>query len=484
MKMKLTSIPLVALLVLAGCSSGGSTQPEQTGGHGGSGSGGDTHAGGSSGQGGTKSTGGTTSNGGSSGVAGTVAAGGSGSGGASSTGGKSVTGGAGSGGAPGTGGESPRTGGMGAGGTTAQGGTAASGGAGSGGVSAPGGSTGKDGGPGDTKGTGGASGAGGSSAITITASGYPAAGASGQAAPTGTGSKVNVVDWAGFKGAVSFTFDDANQSQIDNYAALQKLNDKGNNARFTFYLQTGKTQASDKTWAQAQKDGHELGNHTKSHQQTGTAADIEAAETFIKSTFGVTAYSLAAPYGDGSYATLAVGKFLTNRSAGNSGNWIAMSDDPDKSSLRYNLPCYIPAEGAAASAVISPVADGKWAVILVHGFDLSKKDGSYQPVAITEFTSGVSSVKTKGTIWIDAVANVSSYWIAGYKFSKLTATTSGSDKTWTWKTSDFSPTFPPGKYLRVTTDGGTLKQGSTTLAWDDHGYYEVSLDAGTLTLSQ
>jgi hypothetical protein len=35
----------------------------------------------------------------------------------------------------------------------------------------------------------------------------------------------------------------------------------------------------------------------------------------------------------------------------------------------------------------------------------------------------------------------------------------------------------------MTTDGGVLKQGSTVLPWDDHGYYEVSLDAGTLTLS-
>ena len=38
-------------------------------------------------------------------------------------------------------------------------------------------------------------------------------------------------------------------------------------------------------------------------------------------------------------------------------------------------------------------------------------------------------------------------------------------------------------YVRVTTNGGTLKQGSTILPWDDHGYYEVSLDAGSLTLS-
>ena len=95
----------------------------------------------------------------------------------------------------------------------------------------------------------------------------------------------------------------------------------------------------------------------------------------------------------------------------------------------------------------------------------------------------MSWAKTQGTIWIDTVENVSAYWIAEVGFKKLSATTSGTDKTWTWKTTDFNTPFPPGKYLRVKTDGGSLKQGSTVLTWDDHGYYEVSLDAGTLTLS-
>jgi len=37
-------------------------------------------------------------------------------------------------------------------------------------------------------------------------------------------------------------------------------------------------------------------------------------------------------------------------------------------------------------------------------------------------------------------------------------------------------------YLGVTADGGKLKQRDTTLAWDSDGYYEVTLDAGSLTL--
>ena len=488
MKTKLTSIPLVTLLAIAGCSNSGTApQTEQTGGHGGAGTGGESHSGGSSGQGGTTSTGGTggsTSKGGSSGSGGTVAAGGSGSGGASSTGGKTGAGGTGNGGAPGTGG-APASGGSGAGGSSVKDAGPGSGGVpGSGGAGATGGSGAKDGGADSKTGTGGNPGSGGGSSVTISASGYPAAGASGQAAPTGAGSKVTVLDWAGFKGAMSFTFDDSNSSQIAHYSELQALNDKGN-VHYTFYMKTGKSEASDKTWATAVKDGHELGNHTKSHSSSASAGDIDAAETFLKSTFGVTAYSVAAPNGDASYQTVVptMKEFMTNRTAGNNGG-ISMTTDP--SSKQWALPCIIPATGASSSTMQglfkSDISGGKWQIFLVHGFS-GGSDSAYQPVSITEFTSTVKAVKDMGNIWIESVGTVTAYWMAGYKFSKLTATTSGTDKTWTWKTSDFNSPFPTGKYLRVTTDGGVLKQGSTTLQWDDHGYYEVSLDAGTLTLS-
>ena len=43
--------------------------------------------------------------------------------------------------------------------------------------------------------------------------------------------------------------------------------------------------------------------------------------------------------------------------------------------------------------------------------------------------------------------------------------------------------FPPGQYLRVTVDGGTVKQCGTELPWNDHGYYEVALDAWSLTIT-
>lgn len=117
--------------------------------------------------------------------------------------------------------------------------------------------------------------------------------------------------------------------------------------------------------------------------------------------------------------------------------------------------------------------------MLVHGFT-GGTDGAYQPVALSEFTSGVNHAKSLGNMWIDRMDHIGAYWVGQKLVSSATATTSGSDKTWTWT---WPSIYPPNSCLRVTVDGGTLKQNGAALAWDSHGYYQISLDAGSLTLS-
>lgn len=338
--------------------------------------------------------------------------------------------------------------------------------AGDGGAGASNGGTSGGGAGGSGAGTGGGSGGGGKSDL-------PAPGAGGVPKPAGTPDDITVLNWAGFKGAVSYTFDDSNSSQIQNYAALQALG-----VRYTFYLQTGKTtESSNPIWATAVTDGHELGNHSKTHQTNGTGQDLDEATAFIESNFDVTVYTMAAPNGGASYTDLAKPRFLINRGVSNSLIMPNSNTDP------FTLPCYIPPTGAAASAFNSQIdsaqSGGGWRVVLVHGFT-GGSDGAYQPVALSEFTSSVNYAKSLGDMWIDSVVNIGAYWRAQKVVAAVTPTTSGTDKTWSWTMPDH---FPPGQYLRVTVDGGTLKQGGTALNWDDHGYYEVALDAGSVTLS-
>jgi hypothetical protein len=88
--------------------------------------------------------------------------------------------------------------------------------------------------------------------------------------------------------------------------------------------------------------------------------------------------------------------------------------------------------------------------------------------------------KTLGDMWIDSVVNVGAYWVAQKLFAAVTPVTAEETSTWSWTLPEH---FPPGKYLRVVVDGGALSQGGDPLIWDPHGYYEIALDPGTLTLS-
>jgi len=387
--------------------------------------------------------------------------------GGANTGGSAVT----SAGTAQSAGAGPVGGSAGAGPTGGAGG-AVTGGSSSAGSSAAGASAGggNSGGTGSGGGSAGSAGSAGGAVSAGVSSLPPPPGAS-VPKPAGAVGGLQVVNWAGFKAAVSYTFDDTNSSQISHYKELAALG-----VRFTFYLITGKNEINDPVWTQAVADGHELGNHTKSHQSNGTGQDIDAATTLIEDKFKTKVWTMAAPNGAAAYTDLAKSRFLINRGVAN--GLVGPNDNSDP----FTLYCYIPPTGASKSAMDSQVTDartaGKWRIVLVHGFS-GGSDGAYQPVAFDQFSASVAASKALGDVWIDSVVNVGAYWLGQKAFTKGAPAGSGAG-TYTWT---LPAHFPPGKYLRVKVTGGTLSQKGATLPWDAHGYYEVALDAGTLTLA-
>jgi peptidoglycan/xylan/chitin deacetylase (PgdA/CDA1 family) len=312
-------------------------------------------------------------------------------------------------------------------------------------------------------------------------------GAGGVARPSGAPGNLTVLAWAAFKGAASFTFDDSQPSQIAHYAELQAVG-----VPMTFYISTGNSTETnyDATWIQAVKDGHEIGNHTVHHCQANLTGcsfgaalaslppELDQCSSYIPQHTGQKdVWTGASPFGDTGYDADAQSRFLVYRGVG--GGMVGPSDASDP----FNLPIHLAASGETAQSfngfTDSARSSGKWIIFLVHTI-LPTTANWYNPVEITDVTASMTHAKSLGDVWVDSVVDIGAYWRGQKMVSAATPNTSGSVTTWTWT---LPAHFPPGRYLRVTVTGGTLAQGGNALAWSDHGYYEIALDAGSLTLS-
>jgi hypothetical protein len=292
-------------------------------------------------------------------------------------------------------------------------------------------------------------------------------GEGGVAQPSGTAGNLVVLPWAGFSGAVSYSFDDNEPSQYNNGDQILALG-----VPFTWYLWTEKGSASENFYQRALEAGHEIGNHTSNHG--GGTNEVNAAQMFIQNTYQVTAYTMAAPNGNtGSYNDVTNQLFLLDR--GVSGSPVGADEDFNK----LNFPTTLSPSNAGGQQmnpqIDSAISQGRWQTYCIHGFD----GNGYQAISFSGFIEHIEYAKTKD-IWIGTMEYVAAYHIARRLLNGVSPTTEGADQVYTWTLPDI---FPPGKYVRVTVDGGTLSQDGVALPWNPHGFYEVALDAGNLTLS-
>lgn len=326
--------------------------------------------------------------------------------------------------------------------------------------------------------------------MVYTPSGLPAPAQSGIPAPAGAAENLQVLDWAGFAGAVSYTFDDGQPSHVAHY---DELNDTG--ARMTFYFVSNMVAAGAvTTFTQAVADGHEIGNHTVSHPQVDAHGNLsgpswpdsaaspeeemDSCTAYITGTFGQSdVWTMASPFGDSNWEAYAANRFLLNRRVG--GGTVSPMDTTNP----HSLSCYMALSSDDASTYTDFIDEARagnaWRIFCFHSI-LPTSDTWYEPVDIHDITYSIRYAKYQGDTWVDSLIQVGAYWIAQKMFAGLTPEVTGDTSTWTWTLPDH---FPPGKYLRVTVDGGTLSQNGTDLVWDDHGFYEVALDAGELTLA-
>ena len=330
-------------------------------------------------------------------------------------------------------------------------------------------------------------------------SGLPAPGAGGAARPAGAPGGLRVLDWAGFRAALSYTLDDAQPSHLEHYDALQATG-----VRMTFYVSNVTAAGAPAFWRRVVADGHELGNHTAHHCHasfgedpvlTGCAfgalpaeatvdSELDDVSAFITGVAGQRGvWTMASPYGDANWDAHAAHRFLANRDVFR--GMVAPGDATDP----FHLPAYmpgppehggIPATQAALDAVVDEArAGGKWAILVLHSLGPTSQSW-YGLLDVRELLGNVGRVKAAGDVWADSVVNVAAYWRAQRLFAALVPAAADGRTTWRW---ELPARFPEGKFLRVRVDGGTLTQAGAEVPWDEHGYYEIALDARELTLA-
>lgn len=296
--------------------------------------------------------------------------------------------------------------------------------------------------------------------------------------PAGNAANLKVVPWAGFKAAASYTFDDSQPSQFEHWAEL-----KAAGAPVTYFITTSANYIVDydKILKELVSEGGELGNHTVNHCNfdltnctaplASPEAELDGCTQYITETLGQPdTLTIAYPYGDGGWANASKTRFFLGRGTG--GGMVAPGDNTDP----FSLPVVAAVGGESADVFNGSIdqaqSQGRWAIFMFHSLGPTA-NAWYATVDISAVTGSIAHAKSLSNVWIDTMANVGAYWLA----QKLIQ---GAGPNWTWT---LPAHFPTGKFLRVTVDGGTLKQGDQTLVWDAHGYYEVALDAGTLSWS-
>ncbi len=303
-------------------------------------------------------------------------------------------------------------------------------------------------------------------------------------APSGAPGNLRVLDWAGFAAALSYTYDDGQPTHIEHWPALAATG-----TRMTFYVTTGNSgiPGYPETFMDALASGSEIANHTVNHcnfdQACGAAApgshasELDDADAYITGTLGAPAvYTMAYPFGDTGYASAVAERYLLAR--GVSSGRIAPLDGTDP----FNLPTFALQGGETLDVFESAIDDtraaGEWLTLLLHS--ILPGDNWYAGVELDVITGSIAHAQGYGDVWIDSLINVGAYWRGQQVVAAADVSVQGDTTTLTWTLPDH---FPPDRYVRVTVDGGTLSQGGAALSWDGHGYYEVALDAGTLTIA-
>jgi len=229
----------------------------------------------------------------------------------------------------------------------------------------------------------------------------------------------------GRRGAVSLSFDDARLSQIDTGLALLDRH----HVKATFFVQPENIRARLEGWKKAVEDGHEIGNHSKTHPCTANysfsrnngledyslatmAAQIDGANAEIERLLVVKPRTFAYPCGQKfvgrgldvrSYVPLVAERFLAGR-----GYLDESANDPAVCDLAQAMgtPFDDTDFEQMKNRVEQAAAEGRWVIFVGH--EIGKRGYQVTDTAALEALCEYLKDPANG-IWLGTVAEIAEY---------------------------------------------------------------------------
>ena len=280
---------------------------------------------------------------------------------------------------------------------------------------------------------------------------------------------ITTVPWDGHPGAVSFTFDDCEISQLNN---LGEYFDKNDDIKVTFFLTGGMNAGNQSKYFPMVEKGHEIGNHSKTHADLTNTNNLKGEVTDYKHDLeqrsGAEVISFATPYcyyNDAVEAEIAK-EHIVNRNCQGATKY---KWDEEPIWERISSDCYQGNTQQSKGNMSEAKQKNAWTVQLNHAVT----GGGGYSIGKDDMISIMDEAKAQG-LWRAPMGRVAAYYRAHFVIDKATSTDieGGFKVTWTSPHSAMPKSVP----LRVKIEGAegkTVKQKGKEVKAEDDGSYVI-----------
>ncbi len=288
------------------------------------------------------------------------------------------------------------------------------------------------------------------------------------------GETLKIAPWNGYKGAVSFTFDDGDNSHQS--VAIPELDKR--KIHGTFFLIV-KSMGGVGPWKAAAATGHEIASHTATHRQPAQfkpdeeEAEVAGAAKSLEAVTGHPIVSFAYPFSAITPALKAKVEKNHLLARGGAGPVIPADAEPDWMNLVSQVTLTETKVDVYKGWIDEAQSKGAWSIFMIHG--LEGTQWGYSPIKKADFAATLDHVKDKD-LWVAPFGEVGAYFRAQKFLEKL----KGGPK-WDWK---IPPLFPKGIVLKVKIDPAKqeLRQKDVVIKPDAKGLCTIKFDDGNLQL--